>query len=393
MKVAIFDAFNGAGGDMILSSLVGLAISKSEIDEIVGLLNLKIDYQIEKVNVKGIEAKRVIVKEKRGDEREYSEIVSLIEGSDLEDYVKADSLAIFDILAKAEGKVHGRDYREAVFHEVGADDAIFDVVCCVKGIRNLINRGYRLFAKPVRTGTGFTQFSHGKYPVPPPAVLEVLKNAKIKVIFEGEGELLTPTAASILSYYCEDFPAYPLLVENVTYGAGSRETEVPNLLRLILGEVAIHDSIALIETTVDDISGEFVGYALEKLISNEKVLDVTAIPAFGKKMRTATLIKVIARTEDAEIVAEEIMRLTGSLGVRVIPVYHRIIAEREHGAVRVKIEGREFEVRFKRSMPGFRHVKPEFDDIVRIAEELSMPIHQVYRRVMKVLDDVDSNRK
>lgn len=393
MKVAIFDAFNGAGGDMILATLVDLAIRESEIYRIISLLDLKVDCQFKNVSVKGIEARRVFVEVKKDIKRNYQDVVSLIKSSDLDNAVKADSLAIFEILAKAEGKVHGRDYREAVFHEVGADDAIFDIVCCVKGIRNLMDRGYKLFATPVRMGSGFTEFSHGKYPVPPPAVLEILKNAKVKCISDGEGELMTPTAAAIISYYCENLPAIPINVENVSYGAGSKETEVPNVLRLILGRTEMHDSIAIIETTVDDVSGEFVGYAIERLLGFDGVLEVTTLPAFGKKMRPAWIIRVIAELNRAEEVASEIMRLTGSLGVRIIPVHHRVIAEREQGTVRVKISGREFEVKFKRSTPGFGHIKPEFDDVERIADELNMPIHVVYRKVMKVLEDVNTNRK
>lgn len=393
MKVAIFDAFNGAGGDMVLASMIDLAIKKSEIEDIVTSLGLNIGFRVENVNVKGIEAKRIIVDSSNRVKRSYGEIVSLIENSDIEESVMADSLKIFKMLAKAEGKVHGRDYRNTVFHEVGADDAVFDIVCSVKAFRNLMDRGYTFFAMPVRIGSGFTEFSHGKYPVPPPAVLEILKNAKIKVVFGGEGELLTPTAAAILAYYCEDFPSYPVTIRDVSYGAGSRETEVPNVLRLILGKVAMHDSIAVVETTVDDVSGELIGYAFERLMKNETVLDVTVIPAFGKKMRTATIIKVITKMENVEEVASELMRLTGSLGVRIVPVYHRMIAEREHGTVKLTIGGREFEIRFKRSLPEFRHIKPEFDDIANIADEVGMPVHEIYRRVMRVLEDVDTEWK
>lgn len=386
MKVAIFDAFNGAGGDMILSTLIDSVITDSELRETIELFNLKLDFRVESVNVKGIEAKRIVVNCEKT-KRSYSDIVSMINSSNLEEGVKADCLAIFELLAKAEARVHGNHgVEEAVFHEIGADDAVFDVVCCVRGIRRLMDMGYRFFAKPVRLGSGFIEFSHGKYPVPPPAVLEILKNARIKAIFDGEGELLTPTAAAILSYYCEDFPTLPVKVENVFYGAGSRDTEVPNVLRLIIGRVEMRDSIAVIETAVDDISGEFIGYAVEKMTRLDGVLDAAVIPAYGKKMRPVSVLKVIAEAGRAEEVAAELMKLTGSLGVRIIPVHHRTIAERRQETVKVKIAGREFEVRIKRSSPGFAHAKPEFDDVVRIADELNMPIHVVYRKIMKVLE-------
>ncbi len=390
MKVAIFDPFNGAAGDMIISTLLQSALSRSDLDEVVNSLDLNIDFEIVDVVVRGIKAKKLTVVEKGAKERSYREVVDLIEKAEIDEGVKSDALKIFKILAEAEGKVHGKNFEDAVFHEVGSDDAIFDIVCSAMGFRRLAEMGYSFYSMPVLTGRGFVEFSHGKYPVPAPAVMEILRNSRLKAVFDGEGELLTPTGAAILSYYCKNFPTMPVKVESVYYGAGSRETVVPNLLRLILGKVQLHDSISMIETTIDDISGEILGYAVEKLLEAEGVLDVSIIPAFGKKTRPSSIIRVIAGMERAEEVAAEVMRLTGSLGVRIFPVYHRAIAERSVGSVKVRIAGREFEVRFKRSSPGFKHVKPEFDDVARIADETNLPVHVVYRRVMKVLEDANT---
>ena len=390
MKVAIFDPFNGAAGDMIISTLLQSALSRSDLDEVVNSLDLNIDFEIVDVVVRGIKAKKLTVVEKGAKERSYREVVDLIEKAEIDEGVKSDALKIFKILAEAEGKVHGKNFEDAVFHEVGSDDAIFDIVCSAMGFRRLAETGYSFYSMPVLTGRGFVEFSHGKYPVPAPAVMEILRNSRLKAVFDGEGELLTPTGAAILSYYCKNFPTMPVKVESVYYGAGSRETVVPNLLRLILGKVQLHDSISMIETTIDDISGEILGYAVEKLLEAEGVLDVSIIPAFGKKTRPSSIIRVIAGMERAEEVAAEVMRLTGSLGVRIFPVYHRAIAERSVGSVKVRIAGREFEVRFKRSSPGFKHVKPEFDDVARIADETNLPVHVVYRRVMKVLEDANT---
>lgn len=390
MKVAIFDPFNGAAGDMIISTLLQSALSRSDLDEVVNSFDLNIDFEIVDVVVRGIKAKKLTVVEKGAKERSYREVVDLIEKAEIDEGVKSDALKIFKILAEAEGKVHGKNFEDAVFHEVGSDDAIFDIVCSAMGFRRLAETGYSFYSMPVLTGRGFVEFSHGKYPVPAPAVMEILRNSRLKAVFDGEGELLTPTGAAILSYYCKNFPTMPVKVESVYYGAGSRETVVPNLLRLILGKVQLHDSISMIETTIDDISGEILGYAVEKLLEAEGVLDVSIIPAFGKKTRPSSIIRVIAGMERAEEVAAEVMRLTGSLGVRIFPVYHRAIAERSVGSVKVRIAGREFEVRFKRSSPGFKHVKPEFDDVARIADETNLPVHVVYRRVMKVLEDANT---
>ncbi len=320
--------------------------------------------------------------------------MEIIKNSNLEEKVKENAIAVFELIAKAEGKVHGRDYRGSVFHEVGADDAIFDVVCCVKAFENLKSAGYNFFATPIRAGSGFVEFSHGKYPVPPPAVLEIIGNSELEIIMDGEGELLTPTGAAILSHYCKPLKPFPIRVKEVSYGAGKRETEVPNVLRLILAETAFHDSVVVIETNVDDLSGEMIGYAMRKLLERDDVLDALVIPAYGKKMRPASILKIIAPMHRSEEVAAEVMRLTGSLGVRIIPVHHRLISERMEGVVRVELNGREFDVRVKRSYPGFLHLKPEFDDVAAIADELNIPPQVVYREIVRKVngaEDADSN--
>jgi len=387
MKVAIFDAFNGASGDMIISALLGVSLDEDDLESVKNELSLDIDFEIGEVMKKGIAAKRVVVKEKRT-ERNFKEIIEMLERSKIEKDIKEDAKKIFEILAKAEGALHGRDYRNAVFHELGGDDAIFDIVCSAMGIRRLLREGYRIFANPIRTGSGFVEFSHGKYPVPTPAVLEILKKSKLEVVFEGSGELLTPTASAILAYYCEGVFRQPLRIERISYGAGSRESDVPNVIRLILGISEIHDSIAVLETQVDDLSGEEVGFALEKI--REKCIDAIAIPAVGKKSRPTILMRVIATMSEAEDIARILMKETGSLGVRIIPVYHRTIADREIEEKEVCIMGKNFRVKFKRSK-SLGTFKPEFEDVARIARELEIPIFKVYQ--MLRCEDVHSERK
>lgn len=375
MRVAIFDAFNGASGDMILSSLLGVTLEKEDLEKIVEDFSLELSFEIREVRKRGILAKRVEVEEKRR-ERKFVEILESLEKAKIDAKVREDAKKIFEILAKAEGAVHGRDYRSAVFHEVGSDDAIFDVVCSVLGITRLMKHGYRIFSNPIRLGSGFVKISHGTFPVPTPAVLEILRDSKLEVLFDGHGELLTPTAAAILRYYSEGAFKYPLRIENISYGAGKYETEVPNVLRLILGFSELSDSIAILETLVDDLSGEELGFALERL--REVGLDVFAIPVIGKKSRNATLIKLITKLENAEEMAFRLMRETGSLGVRIIPVYHRIIADRDIEEREVFIGDKKFRVRFKVSRT-LGTAKPEFEDIASIARELDMPIFRVYR--------------
>jgi hypothetical protein len=375
MKLAIFDAFSGAGGDMIVASLLDISLNQDDIVRLPEILGIGVRVKVSKVIKRGISAWQVDVEGKE-DERTFREVMEIISSSKLDEKVKRDAAAIFEILAKAEGEVHGKDYREAVFHEVGSDDAIFDVVAAVTGIRRLKERGYRIFTTPVRLGSGFAEFSHGKYPVPAPATLEILSGSRIEVIHGGEGELFTPTAAAILAYYSEGTFRQPFTVEKVSYGAGKKEGEIPNVLRLIIGSAALHDSIVVIETNVDDVTGEVIGYAMEKL--SGIAYDVAAIPAYGKKGRPSVILKAISSVERSEEVAKTMMEETGSLGVRIIPVHHRMKAHRNEEAREVEIEGRRFSVRVKRSFPDGEVVKAEFEDVKRIAEETGLPIRRIY---------------
>ncbi|MET1125078.1 MAG: nickel pincer cofactor biosynthesis protein LarC [Archaeoglobaceae archaeon] len=386
MKVAVFDAFNGASGDMIVSSLLGVALSEEDLKQIVETLNLNVDFEVKEVEKSGVRAKRVEVREEVV-ERSFEEVVGLIQRSKIDEEVKRDAIGIFGRLHETERKIHG----ECKFHEVGSDDAIFDVVAAATGIRRLISRGYEFYATPVRLGSGFVEFSHGKYPVPTFATLEILKGSPIEVVFGGEGELLTPTAAAILAHYCRGVARFPLRVEEISYGAGKRDCDVPNVLRLILGEAYYFDSVFVLETSVDDVSGEVAGYAVEELRKLENVLDAWIVSGFGKKSRPIFEIKAVVKG-DAERVASKMMQLTGSLGVRVLPVHHRMIARRKEVRKRVSLLGREFEVRFKASDPGFEHLKPEFDDVAAIAEKLEISPIFVLRELARAVEHDNSER-
>ncbi len=377
MKVAIIDAFNGASGNMIVGALYGISLTDEDLEFVKDSLGLEIEYEVKKVVKKGIAANQVIV---RGGEkqRKFSEVVELIENSKLSPEVKSECLKVFERLAKAEGKVHGRDYRRAVFHEVGSDDAIFDVVSSTLGFLRLKKEGYRIFTSKVRVGSGFVEFSHGRYPVPAPATLEILSESNVEVILEGESELLTPTAAAIISNFSEGTFKGSLTVEAISYGAGDRETEVPNVLRIVFGKTSEHDRIVVLETNIDDLSPEYLSYAVEKLSS--LCHDVYVVPALMKKGRMGSVLKAVVDYSKVEEVAEKIMKLTGSLGVRIIPVDHRVKSSREVKSVRVKIMGREFEVRVKYS--DYR-VKPEYEDVKKIADELEISAEEVYRILMR----------
>lgn len=402
MKIVIFDAFNGAGGDMIVSSLLNTTIDEEDLKSIIGRLNLNIGFKVLEVVEQGISAKRIQISSGYK-KRKYSEVVDLIDSSDLERRVKEESKGIFKSMALAEGEIHGRDYKKAVFHEIGSDDAIFDVSASVTGILRLIDAGYSIYTTPIRLGTGFINIKHGKYPIPSPATLEIVKGSKLNVLWSGEGELFTPTAAAILSHFSKGEFLQPFQIENISYGSGSgfgedkneitnttRKTnhshtskpKTPNVLRLILGEKKGHDSIVVLETIIDDTTGEIISHAMDMV--GKEVLDITAIPAIGKKGRPATILKVITESDRSEEIGRKIISETGSLGVRVYPVHHRIIADRAIKEANLEIDGKVFSVRVKKAG---NLLKPEFEDVKKISESLKKPLIVTYRIVLEKIGE------
>ncbi|RLI82370.1 nickel pincer cofactor biosynthesis protein LarC [Archaeoglobales archaeon] len=384
MKVAIIDGSNGASGDMIISSMLDVALSVEDLRRIKDVLELDLDFNIEEIDKKGIKAKKITVREKKV-ERSLDGVLAIIK-SKLEDElaeVYQDAAKIFERIAEAEAKVHGKEVKNIVFHEVGSDDAIFDVVASSLAFNRLIKNGYKIFSTPINLGGGEVDTLHGTYAVPPPAVMEILRNSKVEVFFgdKEDGELLTPTAAAILAHFSEGTFRYTFKVEKISYGAGQRDTRKPNVLRLILGESEFTDRIAVVETNIDDASGEIIGNAINSLM--EKSLDVIVIPYFGKKNRPGYLLKVICKLDEVEEVSKAIMEETGSIGTRIIPVHHRVYSFREEEDVEVSIRGKKFNIRVKRSYPGRKVIKPEFEDVKKVANELGLTILEAYREINK----------
>ncbi len=384
MRIAIVDCSNGASGDMIVASMIDIVLSVEDLERIKDILALNIDFRIEEVNKKGIRAKRIVVNERKV-ERNLDEVSKLIKSKlkgELAEISK-DALDIFERIARAEARVHGKKIEDVVFHEVGSDDAIFDVVASSLAFNRLIRKGYRIFSTPVNLGGGEVETHHGTYAVPPPAVMEILKNSRIDVFFgeKEDGELLTPTAAAILTHFSEGEFRYAFRVEEIGYGAGQRNTRKPNILRLILGCSEFADRIAIVETNVDDASGEVIGNAMSVLV--DKCFDIIAIPYFGKKNRPGYMLKAICKLDEVEEVSKAIMNETGSIGVRIIPVHHRIYSFREEEKVEVAIGGRTFTIRIKRSYPERGIIKPEFEDVKKVADELGITLLEAYREVCK----------
>jgi len=329
--------------------------------------------------------------EGRGPQRTYPEVVDIVEGMDLPTAVDADALAIFERLGEAEAAVHGTDRSETHFHEVGADDAIADIVGVALLVADLGVE--QILTTPLSTGGGTVEMSHGTYPVPTPAVVEIAEAADWSL--RGgpvEAELLTPTGAAILAHYAEGVDHLPSLnVDTSGYGAGGWQFEDhPNVLRAMVGESAgglRRDSITVLETNLDDASPELLG-DLQRSLTDAGARDVSILPATMKKSRPGHLVKVICKPEDAQRVARRLAEETGTLGVREHGAGHRWVADREFETTELAIDGDSYEVAVKIASDSdgeVYDVSAEFDDAAAVAEETGLPVRTVMDRAERMV--------
>lgn len=385
MKTLYFDCFAGASGDMILGALVGLGINEKKIyDEIakLNISNFKLNF--EKVDRSGINAVKANIEiPDEHAHRHLHTIEKIIVGSTLSENVKKRAVKIFTKLAEAEAKVHGTDVQKVHFHEVGAMDAIIDVVGACIGFELLEIE--RFICSKIHVGSGFVKMAHGNFPVPPPAVAELLKEIPIYST-EIEGELITPTGAAIISTVCEDYGAIPKMkTEKTSYGAGGRNyQDFPNVLRLFLGETEVQGSeskaqisdtkkLILLETNLDDLPPQIFGFVMERAFEIG-ALDCWFTPIQMKKNRPATQISILCELRDKEKFLELLYLETTTLGVRITEVERNCLPreilklETEFGSIDVKI------ARFGEKIS---NVKPEYDQIRRMAEATGKSLREV----------------
>ncbi|MDX6693673.1 MAG: pyridinium-3,5-bisthiocarboxylic acid mononucleotide nickel chelatase [Blastocatellia bacterium] len=365
MKTLYFDCFAGASGDMILAALVGVGVDPSRLREQLSLLDVA-GYEIEfgTVNRSGLSATRADVRTRHEHaHRHLGDILKIIYDSRLTDGVKERAARIFSRLAEAEARVHNEPVEKIHFHEVGALDAIVDVVGACIGFELLGIE--RFVCSPLHVGSGTVKMAHGVFPVPPPAVAELLKDAPIYST-EIAGELVTPTGAAIIKTVCETFGPLPLMrVERVGYGAGGREyKDFPNALRLLLGETneggalgndvsraVVNDEsgammtderLLVLETNIDDMSPQVFGYVMERALAGG-ALDCYLTPVQMKKNRPGVLLSVLCRQPEREALTELLFRETTTLGVRCYEVWRRALeremvrVETPFGAIDVKV--------------------------------------------------------
>jgi len=382
MKIAYFDCFAGAGGDMILGALMDAGVEAEYLKAELAKLHLShFDLRKEESVKKGIRGTQaiVIVDEEHHSHhhRHLSDIRDIIEKSGLKESVRRKSMEIFMRLAQAEAKVHGIDIEDVHFHEVGAMDAIIDVTGSVAGLDALGIE--KIFCSPLHVGSGTVKCAHGILPVPAPATAELIKG--IPVYSTGvRGELLTPTAAAILTTLCSEFGHIPAMtIERIGYGAGTSDPAIPNLLRLCIGESVEQvkdyetEQIAVIETNIDDMNPQFYDYLMQKIMTSG-AMDMFLSPVQMKKNRPGTLITVLCPRNKVETISDFLMRESTTIGVRW-RIDNRIKAQRSirtvqtpYGAIRVKLAQVSGEV---------INISPEYEDCKRAAIEHNVPIKDV----------------
>ncbi len=378
MKLAYLDCISGVSGDMLLGALVDagadLAAIQAGIDSL-GLPGCRLEARDVKRN--GFRAVKVdVIHEPQDQHRHLHHITGMIDASGLTTPQKELAKRVFTRLGRAEAKVHGTTIQAVHFHELGGVDSIADIVGCAIGL-DLLGL-HRLVCSPVPTGSGFVEIAHGRVSVPAPATAELLHGiplAASTVPFE----LTTPTGAAIVATVAEGFGAIPAMrIERIGYGAGSHEIESqPNLLRLIIGwsdDATEADEVCMLDTNLDDATGEAIGYTTMRLM-DAGALDVYTTAIQMKKNRPGVMLSVICRTDDAPRLEDLIFAETGTLGIRRWNAARRIL-RREACCVETawgRVAGK-----LIRLANGATRFSPEYEDCRRIAAERNVPLGEVY---------------
>jgi uncharacterized protein (TIGR00299 family) protein len=375
MTLAYFDCFSGISGDMTLGALVDAGVPIDILRAELEKLNLPgYDITALKVMRSGIAATKVHVclDEKEQPARHLSDISTLIEASALSSSIKHKSIAIFRKLAEVEANVHGTTLDKVHFHEVGAVDAIVDIVGSIIGLEILGITA--VVGSPVNVGSGTIKTAHGMLPVPAPATAELLKG----IPSYGSSipfELTTPTGAVILSTLASSFGPMPQMkLSRIAHGAGGKEIPgQPNVLRLLIGEPASafeEDTSIVIETNIDDMNPQIYDYVIERLME-QGAQDVYLTPIIMKKGRPAILLSVLADASKTDVIVDTIFRETTSIGVRIQEKGRKKLTreinsiDTQYGKVRMKISSLNGKV---------LSATPEFDDCRKIADEKQIPL-------------------
>ena len=384
-KIAYLDCGSGISGDMTLAALIDIGVGLDNLNQALGSLNIPgLALRAVEVKRRGFRAIRATVEaEPEHEHRNLRQIRALIDGSRLSERQKNLALRIFNLLGKAESRVHGIPLEQVHFHEVGAFDSIADVVGSAVGW-DLLGVD-RVAASPVPTGRGTIRIAHGECTIPAPATAELLHGVPL-VKSPIEYELTTPTGAAILVALAESFGPMPAMkIKRIGYGAGKRDfPQRPNILRLLVGE-AVEDAppaaedVCIIETNLDDERGEIVAHCIARLWQTG-ALDVYTTPIGMKKDRPAVKLSVVCRPGDAALIEDVLFAETTTLGIRRISAARTVLrrepctVETPWGPVAGVIGWRG---------DGSPRFSPEYEACRRAAMENDVPLRDVYEAAAK----------
>ena len=398
MKALYLDCASGISGNMFIGACLQLGVPEKYLRGELEKLNLIDEYELEFSDVakNGIGARYFNVQllhghfetnakvhhihEHHHEHRTMSDIRRIIDAAEFNSNVKNYALAIFGKISEAEGKVHQVSSEEVHFHEVGAIDSIIDIVGCAICLDYLEVK--KIFVSRINVGSGFVKCAHGLMPIPAPATAELLQGFKT-YSFGAEKELTTPTGAAIIKTLAENSIDIPedFISEKIGYGAGTLNLDIPNVLRIYLGEFKgkIARQIVKLETNIDDMNPQIYGWLYEKLFS-AGALDVWTTSIFMKKNRPAQMLSVLVESKNQAECTKIIFEETTSIGLRVINVDNRIEAVRKIA----KVETSYGEVQCKVSAYDGKIVSitPEYEDCRRIAEKNNIPLKSIWQEVM-----------
>ncbi|RXE56794.1 hypothetical protein ABH15_01110 [Methanoculleus taiwanensis] len=396
MKALVIDPkIAGIAGDMLLASLIDLSGSADLLDPLAGAIAdldhcRQFSFTPREVDAGGITAVRLdirIEEERSGNDGDLRQsLLGVAETIGLPERAKTRALSVLDDLVAAEAKLHRTGFHH---HEIASVDTIFDILGPLLLLEDLEFLDGIIYATPPALGGGSIRTAHGDIACPAPATLEVLSRHRIPYTsLPVEMELTTPTGAAILAALAEKVvdPYPPMTPIRVGYGTGTRLIDGrPNVLRVVEGEVApaARRRVVMLETNLDDISGETVGYVVERLM-DEGAIDVFVTQAIGKKNRPVSVFSVMVHERDADRMLTLLMAETGTLGVRIQEI-PKVVAHRSKESIPVAVDGRTFPVRVKTSRLNGRIIarKPEHDDLAAIARELGIPLRDVAETVRR----------
>jgi uncharacterized protein (TIGR00299 family) protein len=393
MRVAYFDCFSGVSGNMLLGALLDAGLPVEELQSELARLPVSgYELEVRPVHRRGLRGTHVHVRVTAEQPvRHLRHIQELIQESALPPEVQAGALAIFRRLAQAEARVHGSSVEQVHFHEVGAVDAIVDVVGAVAGLRLL--GVHEVYASPLHVGRGTVRSAHGTLPVPAPATLELLRGVPT-FGRDLDAELVTPTGAAILTSLARGFDAPPpMQVVGIGYGAGSRDLPIANLLRLTLGEMhetgdaddanGTYDAyetdlVTVLEANIDDMNPQWYEHVMERLFE-AGALDVFLTPIQMKNNRPATQLSLILPEAAVPRALRILFAETTTIGVRASRLHRwklsreRHVVETPYGPIGVKVA---------RQGPTVLNLVPEYRDCLAAARQSAVPLKEVYQAVL-----------